>query len=289
MQLECLSKSTVKSYTYHISKFIRYYGEKPRQENIITHLLFLKRQGYSATSLSVARASLIYYFEKALEIPITIKIDKPKRPKCLPKPVERETIVKLINNTKNLKHRIVIELLYSSGIRLAEIVRLKWEDIDFLNKTVRINQGKGNKDRISIISNVVIQHLLDYNSQRQNNQSPYIFDSMARPNTHISKKTVQMILKNVCNKLNIPVVSPHQLRHSFATHSLENGTDIRHIQELLGHSSPKTTMIYTKVTKQNLSKLQSPLDSLDLTIQKNVKGNNNCIERAVISNIGYNS
>ena len=289
-ELRCYSKSTEKAYAFHIDKFRSYY-QNPQQENIIHHLLYLKRKGYQASSLSVARAAIIFYFENILKQKISINIDKPKRKKTLPRPVNREVIVALIQNTSNLKHRIVIEMLYSTGLRLSELVKIKWEHIDFLNKTLFVEQGKGCKDRYTILSDVVIQHLLDYQQQRANKNNPYVLDSLARPNTHISKKTVQKILENSAKRANLNIkVSPHQIRHSFATHSLENGTDIRHIQELLGHSSPKTTMIYTKVTKQNLSKLQSPMDKLDLTIQKDVKTNKeDCVEVAVISNTRHNS
>ena len=177
---------------------------------------------------------------------------------------ELNQTIKLIKNTTNLKHRILIELLYSSGLRLSEVVKVKWSELDFVNNVVRVNNSKGNKDRLTILSNVVIQHLIDFKDISPNKE--YVFYSSARPHTHISKKTVQKILEHASKKAKLGFrVTPHQLRHSFATHSLEEGTDIRNIQAMLGHSSPKTTMIYTKVTKRNLTKLTSPLDRLDLT------------------------
>lgn len=277
IEVECYSKTTIKAYRFHIEKFIQIYGENPSQDNIIRYLHNLKLRKFKPATLNIVKASLIFYFKKVLKQEINTEIPKIIREKALPRPVNRGLIEKMIINTSNLKHRIVIELIYSSGIRLAELVKLKWENLDIVAKVLRVNAGKGNKDRLTILSNSVIKHLLDYKEQRINKENIYIFDSQARPHTHISKKTVQKIFENACAKAKIDRVTPHQLRHSFATHSLEKGTDIRNIQSMLGHSSPKTTMIYTQVTKTNLSKIESPMDDIlkngYITESKSVKDN----------------
>jgi len=287
IEISCYSQSTIKSYKFHIKKFLQYYHNDLKQENIEKHLYYLKTEkNYSPESLNLARASLIYFFNKILKKPITIEIPKIKRKKSLPRPIERETIIKLIQNTYNLKHRTLIELVYSSGIRPFEAIKVKWNDIDFINKTIRINLGKGKKDRISILSDFVIPHLIDLKESKPNNND-FVFFSQARPNTHISKKTFQKILENTSKKAKLDfIVTPYQLRHSFATHSLEDGTDIRHIQELMGHSSTKTTEIYTRVTKKKLSQIRSPLDNIkiDLTSNKSVKDNNKIGEKVVKTN-----
>jgi len=287
IEISCYSKSTIKSYKFHIKNFLKFYHNDLRQENIEKHLYYLKtNKNYSPESLNLARASLIYFFNKILKKPITIEIPKIKRKKSLPRPVEREVIIKLIQNTYNLKHRTLIELVYSSGIRPFEAIKVKWNDIDFVNKTIRINLGKGKKDRISILSDFVIPHLIDLKESKPNNND-FVFFSQARPNTHISKKTFQKILENTSKKAKLDfIVTPYQLRHSFATHSLEDGTDIRHIQELMGHSSTKTTEVYTRVTKKKLSQIRSPLDNIkiDLTSDKNVKDNNKIGEKVVKTN-----
>ena len=171
--------------------------------------------------------------------------------------------MKMINATANLKHKILIELLYSSGLRLGEIVKVRWEDLDSINKLVFI-KGKGNKERYTKLSDKVTADLEDYRNVRDkmsNLGNPYVFDSEQRPETHISKKTVQKVLENTSKKLRLPMkVTPHRIRHSFATHSLENGTDSRYIQKMLGHSSSRTTEIYTQVTKNSLKNIESPLD-----------------------------
>jgi len=273
IEIQSYSSSTIKSYRYHIEKFLNYYKEDLRQENILRHLHYLRAfKNYSPESLNIARASLVYFFDKILHKPITIDIPKIKRKKSLPRPETREVIIKIIQNIVNLKHRTLIELMYSSGIRPFEAVKVKWNDLDLINKTVRVNQGKGNKDRIALLSNVVINHLLELKEQKPNND--YVFFSQARPTTYITKKTLQKILENVCNKINLGyIVTPYQLRHSYATHSLEDGVDIRHIQVLMGHSSTKTTERYTRVTQENLKKITSPLDNIDLTSNTDVKGN----------------
>lgn len=284
IEIQCYSKSTIKSYKFHIKKFINYYKTDLKQENILKHLFYLRKRGYSEESLNIVRASLIYFFNNILKEQITIEIPRIKRKKALPRPVNREIIIKLINNTNNLKHRVLIELIYSCGIRPFEVIKTRWNDIDIINRSIRINLGKGKKDRISILSNRVIQHLLDLNESKPQNND-YVFFSQARPNTHITKKTLQKILENASRKAKLGfIVVPYQLRHSFATHLLEDGTDIRHIQKLMGHSSTKTTERYTLVTKKNLLKIKSPLDSLDLTHNESVKGNNNFIDKVVKSN-----
>ena len=276
IEIQSYSQSTIKSYKYHIEKFLNYYKPNLKQENILRHLYYLKTsKNYSPESLNLARASLIYFFEKILKQTITIDIPKIKRKKSLPRPETREVIIKLIQNISNLKHRVLIELMYSSGIRPFEAIKIQWNDIDVINKTIRVNQGKGKKDRLCLLSDFIIPHLLDLKEQKPVNNS-YIFFSQARPTTHITKKTLQKILEHSSIKSKLDyIVTPYQIRHSYATHSLEDGVDIRHIQVLMGHSSSKTTEIYTKVTQENLKKIRSPLDNLklDLTANKDVKGN----------------
>ena len=284
IEIRCYSQKTKKAYLFHIKKFLRYYHNDLRQENILRHLNYLKSNGYRASSLSVARAALIYFFEQTLKQKISINIPVPKRKKTIPKVVDKEIIVKLIQATKNPKHRTLIELLYSSGTRLEETHKLKWENVDIINRLVKIVNGKGNKERLTILSNLIITHLLDLQGQCPKN-NPYVFFSSQRPDTHISSKTVQKIIENSCKKAQITTkITPHVLRHSFATHLLEDGTDIRYIQALLGHSSIKTTQGYTRVAKTNLVKIRSPLDTLDLTENKNVKSNEDCIESNVKTN-----
>lgn len=268
LELKCLSKSTQKTYIYHLKKWLKYYSHNQTEENVIKHLVFLKKHDYSPEYIALARAALVFYFKKCKNIEIGKNIESPKRRKALPKPVSRHIIDLLIKSTTNLKHRVLLELMYDTGLRRGEVIKLRWEDIDLINGELRVNQGKGNKDRLIGIGKDIIQHLLDLKISTPKN-NPFIFFSQSRTYTHITGRTVEAILENTCKKANLGyTINPHRLRHSFATHSLEIGTDIRVLQELLGHSSPKTTMRYTKVTDRTLLRAKSPLDELNKKLRK---------------------
>lgn len=261
MNVECKSSSTKKIYQSHINSFIKYCEGLPLQSKVIdylNHLVTVKK--YKPSSLNLVKFSLIYYFREVLKEQLTVTIPKINREKLLPKVINLDIIKRLIKVTDNFKHKIVIELLYSSGLRLSELVNVRARDLDFNYNTIFV-YGKGKKERITKLSEIVSLHLKQYLDQRLNKNNPYVFDSSQRPDTHISKKTVQKILSNACKKLELGYnISPHQLRHSFATHLTDHNIDIRVIQELLGHSSPKTTMIYTKVSKERLRSVKSPMD-----------------------------
>ena len=282
IEVQCYSPTTVKTYKFHIKKFLQYYNNDLRQENIEKHLYYLKTKlNYSAESLNLARASLFYFFNKILKKEITIEITKIKRKKALPRPADRDIILKLIQHTHNLKHRTLIELAYSSGLRPFEVIKLQWNDIDIITKTVRVNGGKGMKDRISLLSDEVIKHLLDLKQEKPENND-YVFFSQARSQNHICQKTFQKILETASKRAKLEkIIVPYNLRHSFGTHLLENGTDIRYIQDLMGHSSIKTTERYTKVAKQRLMEIKSPLD---ITLQESVKDNKQALDNNVKDN-----
>ncbi len=169
-------------------------------------------------------------------------------------------IARLLDAVENLKHRAIILLTYSGGLRLGEVVRLKVEDIDLDRKLVHVRQGKHRKDRYTMLSAVAQKAVQDY--RRQYPPETWLFPG-ARPGRHLTERSVQKAFDRTCKKANINKrISIHTLRHSFATHLLERGTDLRYIQVLLGHASPKTTQIYTRVTNRDLAKIQSPLDAL---------------------------
>ncbi len=259
IEIQRYSNSTKKIYKFHIKNFLRFCNGKPKQEEILNYLQSLK--DYKPSSLNIAKYSIIYFFNNILNQNITIKIPKIKREQLLPKVIDRDIIIKMIDVTKNLKHKIVIEMLYSSGIRLGEIVKLRWEDIDFQDKLVRINNGKGSKDRYSILSDKVVKDLIIYRDIRYNKDSPYVFDSSQKPNTHICKRTVEEILNNAKRKLKIKYpIFPHMMRHSLATHLVEKDVNLRKIQSILGHTNLNTTQIYTKVAKNDLIDIKNPLD-----------------------------
>lgn len=252
------SIATSKTYKFHIKNFLRFSCGKPSQDKIKPYLYHLSN--YKPSSLNIAKYSILYFFKNILNQEINVNIPNIKKEKLLPRTINRNIIKNMINITTNLKHKVLIELIYSSGLRLGEIVKVRWDDLDFDNKLVFV-KGKGNKERYAKLSNLVIEDLKKYKQERTNKENIYIFDSLYRPFTHISKRTVQQIIKNAIKKLKLNIkISPHCLRHSYATHSLENGIDSRYIQKLLGHSNIRTTERYLEVTKTNLANIQSPLD-----------------------------
>ena len=176
-----------------------------------------------------------------------------KRPQKLPEILSKQEIQNMIVTTTNVKHRLIIQLGYSAGLRVSEIINLKWKDIDFQRSTIHIKQSKGKKDRILMLSPKVKKGLKRLSLK----QKGHIF--ITNRNKKYSQRAIQQIIKNAALKAGIKKrVTPHTLRHSFATHLLEQGVDIRHIQALLGHTRLQTTQLYTIVTK--IERIRSPLD-----------------------------
>jgi len=262
--INCLSPSTKRTYEKHIQKYVDYYGENPDQRHIIDHLYYLREyRHYDNSSLNVAKSALIYYHTIVLEQEITIKIPEIRRTHKLPIVAGRMDIRKILSEIKNTKHNILIRLCYGCGLRLSEIIKLRWEDINFDSKLIRVNQGKGSKDRIIKLPESIIFQLNGFKQIGKNKGEGFIFYSDWDTNRHISTRTFQQILKKACRKAKLQIsYSPHKLRHSFATHSLENGIDLRLIQVELGHKSLQTTQRYTHITNDRIQKAVSPLDSL---------------------------
>jgi integrase/recombinase XerD len=256
--LRGFSKQTIKSYAYNVSRFLDFI-EKSRlnlSNNSIKRYLLIQDVGINTSRLQYA--SISFFFRDVLKKPFSFEqVPIKKKEKQLPKVISKEQIKKMIDLTDNLKHKLIIKLLYSSGIRLQELIDLKRKDIDFERGVLNVVRGKGNKDRVTLISENLQLDLLKYYS---NNifKTEYVFEGR---NGKYTKKSVQKVLDLAGKKIGAKV-TPHMLRHSFATHLLEAGTDIRHIQKLLGHSDLKTTEIYTHVSNKDLSKIKSPLDNL---------------------------
>lgn len=188
-------------------------------------------------------------------------IDRPIKSKQLPRVISEEEVKKLIQVTENIKHKCIIGLLYSAGLRLNELLNLKPEDIDSKRKIINIKNSKGNKDRISLLSEKVLLLLRKY--YKEHRPKVYLFESYE--GGKYSGSSVRNVVANASKKARLSkIVTPHVLRHSFATHLLERGTDIRYIQTLLGHNSSKTTERYTWVTKKGFESLQSPMDHLEI-------------------------
>lgn len=255
MVLENLSPKTRKNYLYNISKFLIFI----KSNSLFVSTTPIKRyflslhEIYDVNTIRQIRASLLYFL-RVNNIKIEIKdIPSPKRKKQLPKVISKKEINSIISNTKNLKHKLIISILYASGLRVSEIVNLKRSDINIQNHTLLVQQGKGKKDRYTIFAKSLEPLLTDYLCQTEFT-TQYLFEGRKGK---YSIKSVQEILKNASKNKH---VTPHMLRHSFATHLLEQGTDIKYIQELLGHSKLETTSIYIHVAKKDFLSIKSPLD-----------------------------
>ena len=252
------SKQTIKSYIYNVSRYLSFLDKSrlnPTKESVKSYLL---AQNLSVNSMRLQHASISFFFREILKEPFNFEeVPIKKKEKPLPKVISKEKIKEMINLCENIKHRTIIKLLYSSGLRLQELIDLKRKDIDFDRNTIHVKKGKGKKDRITLISEKLKIDLLKYYSN-YNFNTEYVFEGR---NGKYTKKSVQKVLDLLGKKAGIKL-TPHMLRHSFATHLLESGTDIRHIQKLLGHSDVSTTQIYTHVTNSELQNIKSPLDNL---------------------------
>lgn len=254
------SRRTIKSYLSHNQKFLDFVGKSAREVNsqdIKDYLLYLRcKKSYSNTSLNNAISALKFYYQQILKRKLFFNIKRPKKENFLPVVLSRQEIVKIINCTNNLKHKLILSLLYGSGLRVSEVVKLKISDLDLDNKIILIKASKGNKDRYSLLSQQSIKLLEVYLDLI--NKKPLLTKEVLFP---LSQRTVQKIFTQALQKAGIKKQATcHSLRHSFATHLLDRGVDIRHIQKLLGHKNIKTTESYTHVSNQYLKSIKSPLD-----------------------------
>ncbi|AUC15761.1 integrase [Tenacibaculum sp. SZ-18] len=259
------SKSTVKTYTHFIALFVNHY--KVKELNTLSNLdvrkfiedVFLKRNYSISTQRQFISAVKLFcnYFP---ECNITnLELTRPKKSKKLPVVLSQKEVISIIRVTKNLKHRAIITLLYSSGIRISELLALKLADINIERRQLRIVNAKGRKDRYVILAENFIPLLLNYYHTYQPKE--FLFENLNK--NQYSASSVRKLIKKSCALAGIlKNVTPHTFRHSFATHLLEDGVNLRYIQDLLGHSKPETTMVYTQVTQKSLLNIKSPLDQI---------------------------
>lgn len=229
-------------------------------------------RGYLAHLVEEREVSRSYHTQAVSALKILIEgvlgepalaeaIPRPRTDKRLPTVLSRDETARLIAAVQNPKHRVLVMLLYSSGLRVGEVVRLRVQDIDAERGLVRVREGKGGKDRYTLLSDKALATLRAYFETFR--PEKWIFPG-GRPERHYTVRSVQHVVQQCARRAGIAKpVTPHTLRHSFATHLLESGTDLRYIQELLGHSSSRTTQIYTHVTSARLAQIRSPLDDLD--------------------------
>ena len=261
------SKRTIKAYTHCFKEFINYFNTKKLEEitqaDIRSFLLYLvDERGVSTSYQNQSINAIKFYYEKVMSGKReTYYIERPRRERFLPEVLSELEVVSILNSISNLKHKCIIMTTYSAGLRVGELLNLRIPDIDSNRMLIKVNQGKGRKDRVTLLSRKLLDLLRQY--YKQYTPKDYLFEGAA--GGKYSERSAQTILKEACRKAAIRKhVTMHTLRHSFATHLLENNTDLRYIQALLGHSSPKTTQIYTHITTRGLDQLRSPLDNLNL-------------------------
>lgn len=230
-------------------------------EDVVTYNNeYILKKGLSASYQNQIVNAIKLFFTTVFETKIEIeKIHRPRREKLLPNVLSKEEIKMILNAHSNIKHKVMLSLIYSCGLRRSELLNLKPNDIDSKRNIVIIRQAKGKKDRITPLSAKILEMLRSYYVAYK----PKVWLFEGQSGGHYSEQSLQSVLKQALAKTKIKKpVTLHWLRHSYATHLLESGTDLRYIQELLGHNSSKTTEIYTHVSTKNLQQIKSPFDDL---------------------------
>ncbi|MBU3925050.1 tyrosine-type recombinase/integrase [Patescibacteria group bacterium] len=262
MKLRKFSPKTVKSYLYYITEVLEFANKNPKQictDDIRNYLEKLVDKGKSGSTLNIVYSALKFYFEKILRRRFFVNIPRARVSKKMPEVFTKDELKRIFSVIKNVKHKLLLGLMYSSGLRVSEVVNLKVMDLGFENKMVRVRHGKGVKDRITIMAEKIAGVLEKY--VRNKKIDDYVFES-ARGGK-LTERSAQKVFAEALKWSGVKKsASCHSLRHSFATHLLESGTSIRYIQELLGHKRLETTQIYTKVSLGKLEEIESPLDDL---------------------------
>ncbi len=263
MKIRNLSPNTRKRYVKGVAGFAEYFGKSPEllgAEEVRQYQLYLiTDKGLSSSSVNIVVCALRFLYRYTLGHPWDIERIRPsRREKKLPIVLSLDEVMQFFNAVKSTKHRVILMTAYAAGLRVSEVTQLKLADIDSKRKTIRVEQEKGHKDRYVMLSPRLLGVLRDY--WKMYRPPEWLFPGITQ-NTPISPATV----RNVCRLASLASglgkkVTPHTLRHSFATHLLETGTDLRTIQVLLGHKSPISTSRYTHIAVQNIQATRSPFD-----------------------------
>jgi len=262
LALRGYSPKTRDNYRLHMLRFLGWLDEEPSSATVgdlRAYLLKMLNSGLSASYVRQARATLVVYYQSVLKQPEKIA-DLPgaKSKKKLPLVLSKEEVLRLLDSADNLKGETYLTVVYSAGLRASEAIRLKIDDILSDRYQIRVVGGKGDKDRYTILAERTLHLLRNYYQEYQ--PVNWLFPGQ-EPRTHMSTSTAERMLHQARQKAQInPKATLHTLRHSFATHLLEDGVDVRYIQELLGHADINTTMLYTHVAKPRLEQVRSPLD-----------------------------
>ena len=256
------SLHTIRNYTdanKNLLNFCKKLPEKVTIDDVKAYMAeYLTER--SSTSIIVFLAALKYAYSNIFQKDITAGIKRPRKEKRLPAVLTKDEVKSLFEVITNKKSKLMVTLLYAAGLRVSELTNLRTADMNFIEMIGHVKQGKGRKDRIFNIPENLLEDLNLHVESQKNLKQEFLFSGKKGA---LSPRTIQKIVSLASHKAEIQKnVHPHTLRHSFATHLLENGTDIRFIQELLGHADLSTTQLYSHVSKEQLKKIKSPLDSL---------------------------
>ncbi|MBU0894443.1 MAG: tyrosine-type recombinase/integrase [Nanoarchaeota archaeon] len=261
-----LSPRTAKTYIYCINRFLKWCKQdigKISKKDVRLFLDYLSEKDLSGNSLNTYHMAIRFLFVDVLDKKMWINIKYSKVPEKLPCVLSKEEIKRLLNAITNWKHRLMIEFLYSSGLRVSELLNIKIKDLELDKNFGYVRNGKGGKDRLIILSKVVKEKIKNLIEMENLEKQDFLFQS--NRNKKYSVRSIQKIIRKSSQKSKIEKwkeIHPHTLRHSFATQLIENGYDISQVQALLGHKSPETTMVYTHISSPKMINVKSPLDNL---------------------------
>jgi site-specific recombinase XerD len=266
LQLKAYSPCTINTYRNEFIQLLKILKQKPvhslTTDDLRRYMVFAMKEQHITENTAHSRLNALkFYFEQVLgREKFFWEIPRPKKAQKLPKVISEEKIIQGLLSVQNLKHRTLLLLAYSAGLRVSEIVSLMVTDVNSDRMQLSINGAKGKKDRVVNLSEAILPLLREY--YKSYKPKSWLFEGQDK-SKHYSTRSAQIVFNDAYKKLGLPSqCSFHSLRHSFATHLLENGTDISYIQKLLGHSDIKTTLRYTQITTKDIGKIESPLDRI---------------------------
>lgn len=260
LRLRNYSRRTIDAYLTCLTdyfKYIKTVTKDPDISLIKKYLLEKQDKQQSSQTINLHLNAIKYFYKEIFKSPVSIDLKFAKTSNKLPIVLSRKEIEKIISAIKNEKHRLLISLSYGSGLRVSEAVNLKVRDVNLEELTLHLKEAKGKKDRLTIFPEKLKADLAELTALQHGNE--YLFES--ERGGKLTERTAQKVFENALIKSEIKKdASFHSLRHSFATHLLENGVDVRYVQSLLGHQNIRTTQLYTKVTNPAIRKIKSPLE-----------------------------
>lgn len=266
LRIRKYSTRTIDSYLYYNHKLLEHTGKFPEDmtpndiRGFLDHLF--SDQNSAVATVNLALNGLRFQYEKILHMNILYGLKRPKKDRKLPVVFSKEEIGKILSAPMNPKHKALLSLIYSAGLRVSEASKLRVDDLDRSRGLLIIRSAKGRKDRHSLLSEKVVRIVDDYVRLAQ--PTGWLFPGQ-EPHKRLTVRTIERVFEIALTRSGIrKKAGIHSLRHSFATHLLESGIDLRYIQELLGHSSCKTTEIYTHVSTKNFQRIQSPIDTISI-------------------------